>query len=114
MRALLLALAFAGTQSVTWVDCCCGDFCAKQAPCTSGEEEQAPESGCGGESCLHLSPQRDVQVKAAPLPDAPVPVPFILREPPVPAADGPVLPASLDPGALHGPPRHLRFRVLLI
>lgn len=115
MRTLrvVLLLSFAVTQSLFWVDCCCGSFCTAKNACAP---EEAPAEGSHDEACFHLEPQSDLT--PAPLEAFHIPVAFMSDLPELfeSIAVLPVLRIShtLDPGLLSAPPLHLRFRVLLI
>ncbi len=115
MKALrvVLLLSFAATQSLFWVDCCCGSFCTAKNACTP---EEASTEDSHEEACFHLEPQSDLT--PAPVEAFHIPVAFEsdLSDLFETAVFVPVVRLShtLDPGLLPAPPLHLRLRVLLI
>ena len=115
MRTLRLALllSFAVTQSLFWVDCCCGSFCTAKNACTPAE---VPAEESHDEACFHLEPQNDLT--PAPVEAFHIPVAFSAELPEL--FESLVFESefrsshTLDPGLLSAPPLHLRCRVLLI
>lgn len=82
--ALVLTLAFAGLQTVSFADCCCMDECARksrqetscgncEAPqsstqhtedCCDSKDHATPPAEQGSTNCLHVQPSPDVHSHA--------------------------------------------------
>jgi len=115
MKALILAVTLAASQTVTIIDCCC-TFCGNEGGMTVRTAPE-PDHGCCGApekpACTHLQPSHDVTVEAA----AAAPVLVAADLPPLLPSLFPSLPLSLSPSLpfarSHAPPPPLR-PVLLI
>ncbi len=143
MKVLVFVLAglFLPLQTVSYMDCCCGDFCTHKNACTGCEEDQskpcevdlnyqtggdccpdqgqtkAPHQEHHRKACSHVSPSSEVDVHATQVHYVPPIDDLLVVLPPVPDVD---LIGAVDyliekvPRAASDVPRHLLLSVLQV